>query len=65
MTIKILAYGKQYKVCTRKLKTNSNYNIGIHLYEDNDLLIGTTLKSTSKSGDFIQWANEKINQLNN
>ena len=55
---------KDYFVVTRKLKTNSNYTIGIHLYEEDvkprNLLSGTTLKNTSKQDDFIAWGIKQI-----
>jgi len=62
MKINLTDNGVNYKVITRKLKTNSNYNIGIHFYEEDDLISGTSMKNTSTKQDFINWGLEKIKQ---
>ena len=47
MKIQFLFDNKTYTAKTRKVKTNSNYNLGLSIYDDkNVLLTGTIIKST-------------------
>lgn len=64
MTKYINLNGIKYRFYTKNVDTNSNYNIGIYLYKNKDLICGTILKDTSTENDFIKWAMESIKRYN-
>lgn len=60
---------KDYFIVTRKLKTSSNYTVGVHLYEDDvkprNLLCGTSFKNTSTLKEHSEWAINNIKRYYN